>query len=86
MLFQADFIDKIEVGIEYLLGRMVAQHTDEQGHDALHDEGVALGREMDTAVGIVGLQPYAALAAVNQVLLGLIFIVERCLLVAQVYQ
>ena len=86
MLLQTDLLDEVEVGIEYLLRRMIAQHADQQGHDALDDERVTLGGEADFAVGIVGLQPYPALAAVDQVLLGLVLVVERRLFVAQVYQ
>ena len=42
-----------------------------------HDECVAVGGEDEAAVGgDVALYPYAALAAVDEVLLGLVFVVE----------
>ena len=82
--FQADAVDEVKVGGEYLVGRVAAEHADEQGDDALHDERVALRREVYRAVAPVGLQPDAALAAVYEVALGLVALVERLLLVAQV--
>ena len=84
MLLQTDLLDEIQVGIKDLLWGMVAEHTDEQGHDALHDQRVALGREMDLAVGIVCLQPHTTLATVDQILLRLVLLVKGRLLTAQV--
>ena len=84
MVLQSDGVDEVEVGVENLLRRGVAEHADEQGHDALHDEGVALGGEVEAPVAVVGMQPHAALAAVNQVLLGLVLLGQGLLVVAQV--
>ena len=53
MLGQPDFADEIEVGIEDFLCRMTVDHTEEEGHDALDDEGVALSTELEDAVGVL---------------------------------
>ena len=85
VFLEADAVDEIEVGIEDLGRRVAAEHADEQGHDAAHDEGVAFGAEGDGAVGLlVGSEPYAALATVDEVLLNLVGCREGFLFVAQV--
>ena len=84
MVAQPDALDEIQVGVEDFLWCVSVEHTDEQGDDAFHDEGVALCREHDFAIHKVGLQPHTALATVNQVALCLVPLVERWLLVAQV--
>src|SRR3712207_7529670 len=63
---------------------MAAQHTDKQGYNALYDEGVALGRELQEALTVVTLHPHPALTAVYQVLLRLVLIVQRRQFVAQI--
>ena len=63
---------------------MTAQHTNQEGDDSLYDEGIAIGCKHELAILVVALQPYAALAAVDEVLLVLVFLVERSQLVAQV--
>ena len=63
---------------------MTAQHTDEEGDDTLYDERIAIGSEYELAIYIIALQPYAALTAVDKVLLVLVFLIERSQLVAQV--
>ena len=47
MLLQTYLFDEIEVGVEYLLRGVIAEYADEQGHDALDDQGVALSAEVD---------------------------------------
>lgn len=56
----------------------------EEGDDTLYDERIAIGSENELAIYIIALQPYAALTAVDKVLLVLVFLVERSQLVAQV--
>jgi len=82
VLLQSDGLDEVKVGIQYLLRRMAAEHADEQRHDALHYQRVALCLEPHDAAFIVGLQPHPALAAVYQVALHLVLLVQRLLLVA----
>ena len=65
---------------------MTAQHTDEERDDSLYDKGIAIGSEHKLAIYIVALQPYTALTAVDEVLLVLVFLIERSQLVAQVYE
>ena len=86
MIAQSDLVDEIKVGIEDLLRRVIAQHLDEQGDDALHDQRIAVGGEHQPAIHHVALEPHAALTAVDEVLLGLIFIVEGFEVIAQVNQ
>lgn len=82
MVFQSDALDEIQVGIENLLRSMSAQYADKQSDDSLHDESIALGSEHNLTVHIVSLQPHAALASVDKVALGLVFLVEWFLLIA----
>lgn len=55
VVFQSDLLDEIEIGIEYLLRCMSAEHADEQGDDALHYQRVTFGRKPDFPVIEVGL-------------------------------
>ena len=82
MLAQSYPVDEVEVGVEDLLGCVPADDADEQRDDALHDECVAVGGEEELAASLVALQPHAALAAVDEVLLGFVFLVELVELVA----
>lgn len=86
MLAQTDLLDEIEVGIEDLLRRVAADHADEQRDDALGDERVAIGGEDEAAIGVVALQPHAALTTLDEVLLVLVLLVQRLEVVAQVDQ
>ena len=63
---------------------MSAHHLDEQADDTLHDEGITLGLEVHQSLRIVGLQPHTALASLNQVLFGLVLLIQWGLVVAQV--
>lgn len=84
MLAQTDLLDEVEVGVEDLLGRVAAEDADEQRDDALGDERVAIGGEDEAPVEVVALQPYAALATIDEVLLVLILLLQRFEVVAQV--
>ena len=84
VFFQSNLFYEVKVGIEDFLWCAVAEHADEQRHDAFHDERVALCREVNLAVDIVGLQPHTALATLNQVALCLRSLVEWLLFIAQV--
>ena len=69
---QAYLFDEVEVGIKNLLWRMVAEDADEQGDNALDNQGVALCLKVDKAGGSeVGGQPHTALATLDEVLLRL---------------
>lgn len=82
VLLQADAGDEVEVGGKNFVRRVPGEHLDEQGDDTLYNESVALGLEDDFAVLFVGLQPYAALAAFYQVLVGFVAFIESWLFVA----
>ena len=84
MVFQTNLLYEIEVGIHNLGWGMTAQYTDEEGDDALYDERIAVGCEYELAIYIIALQPYAALTAIDEFLLILVFLVESSQLVAQV--
>ena len=86
MVLKADALDEIKVGVKDFLRRMPAQHAYQQRYYALNYERVALRREVYLAVHVVRLQPHAALAAVNEVVLGLILVVELLQVIAQVNQ
>ena len=63
---------------------MIREHTYQQGHYALDDERIALGLEVQQPILHIGLQPHPALAAVYQVLLCLVLVIELRLAAAQV--
>ncbi len=84
MVFKSYPVNEIQVGVEDFLRRMSAEHTYKQSYYALDDKRVAFRRQFNPAVNIVGLQPYAALTAVDKVALGLVFLVQRFLFVAQI--
>ena len=63
---------------------MTAQHSNQKGDDSLYDEGITIGCKYELAILVVALQPYAALTAVDKVLLVLVFLIERSQLVAQI--
>ena len=65
---------------------MSAEHLYEQGYDAFHYQRVAVGGEHELAVSVVALHPHAALAAVYEVLLSLVLVVQGLEVVAQVYE
>ena len=65
---------------------MPAEHSDKQRYDAFHDEGITFCGECNYTVGIVSLQPHTALASVYEVAFGLVFVVQRRLVVAHVYE
>ena len=92
MLVQSYAVNEVKVGVEYFLRGMSAQHAYQKSHDALHNQCVALGLELNDSrllAGsflVVGLQPYTALASVYQILFGLILLVQRLLFIAHVYE
>ena len=86
MFTQTDAFYEVEVGTQYLCGSMVGEHTHQQSHNALHDECVALGLEVQQPVHHISLQPHTALASVYQVLLCLVLVIELRLVSAQVYE
>ena len=59
MLLESDFIDEVQVGCQDVLGRLVAQGSDEQCDDAFGDDGVAVGLEVELAILKGGAQPNA---------------------------
>jgi len=67
-------IDEVEVGIQYGLGRLTAQHADEQGNNALGDDGIAVGSENNLTVNQFGFNPNLTLAPVDEVLRGFLFL------------
>ena len=86
MLLQSNLFYEVEIGIENLLRRMAAEHTNQQRDDALHDQCIALSLKVNDAVGKVCHKPHTALATVNEVLLRLVLLVKRFQFIAQIYQ
>ena len=69
MILQSDTLDEVQVAVENLLRCMTAQHTNEQGDDTLRNQRIAVGGKHQLAVFVVALYLYAALTAVDEVLL-----------------
>lgn len=86
VLLEADSLNEIEVGIDDFLRRVAGEDLDQQGNDAFDDDGVALALEDDLSVHVIGLQPDAALASLDQIALCLIALIEWWQRVAQVDQ
>ena len=84
VLFEANLLDEVEVGIGNLFGGMAREDLHQKAYDTLHDEGIALGLEHEATVHLVGLQPYAALASLDEVAVGLVLLGQRLLLTAEV--
>ena len=66
VVFQSDAVDEVEVGRENVVGCLSIKYAQEQGHDAFHNECIALCLQVDVSVAQFGINPHAALAAVNQ--------------------
>ena len=84
MFAESDALNEIEVGIQNFLWSMTAENTDEQRNDTFHDKCIALGREPQLIVAVVGLQPHPTLTAVDEVAFGLVFLIQRLLFITQV--
>ena len=55
MVFQADGINKMQVGCHNFGRCVIAQHPDKQGNNAFSDERIAVGSEHQKAVLQVAL-------------------------------
>ena len=86
VLLEADSLNEIEVGIDDFLRRVAGEDLNQQGNDAFDDDGVALALEDDLPVYVIGLQPDAALASLDQIALCLIALIEWWQRVAQIDQ
>ena len=84
MLLEADGFDKIEVSINNLFGSMAGEDLNQEADDTLDDEGITLGLKYEAAVHLVGLQPNAALTALDEIAVGLVLLGQRLLLTAEV--
>ena len=82
MFCQTDLGDKVKVGIEDFLRRVIRDYADKQRHDAFHNQRVALGAELQLPFALVAHEPHAALATVDKVLLCFEFGGQRFLLLA----
>ena len=65
MLLEAYLFYEVEVGIGDVFGCVAGENLDQEADDTLDDEGVALGLEHETAFGLIGMEPYAALTALD---------------------
>ena len=86
VLLEADSLNEIEVSIDDFLRRVAGEDLDQQGNDAFDDDSVALALEDDLPVHVVGLQPDAALASLDQIAFCLIALIEWWQRVAQIDQ
>ena len=84
MLLEAYLFDEVEVGIGDVFGSAAGENPDQEADDALDDEGVALGLEHETVFGLIGVEPYAALTALDEVVVGLVLLGQGFLLTAEV--
>ena len=86
MVAQSDAFNEIEVSGVNLVGTVVVHHLQHKGDESFHDEGIAVGTEVELAILLFAENPNATLATVYQVLLGLVSIGKRRLLLAEVNQ
>ena len=84
MVAQPNSVDEVEVGIDDVLWLLSTEHPDEHRHDALDDDGVAVGTIGDHTVAVLCVEPQAALASVNEIVGGLLALVERFKRVSQI--
>ena len=65
---QTDGLHKIEVGVAYLSCGMTIDHTQEEGNNAFDNEGITLGTEGESAVGIlIANNPHTTLTSVDEI-------------------
>lgn len=86
VLLETDSLNEIEVGIDDFLRRVAGEDLDQQGDNAFDDDSVALALEDDLPVYVIGLQPDATLASLDQIALCLIALIEWWQRVAQIDQ
>ena len=55
VITKADGLDKVEVGIKYILGRGAVEHAHEHRDDALDDDIIAVSLQAHLSVDAVGL-------------------------------
>ena len=77
MLLEADDIDEAEVGVEYVFGCLSVEDADKECDDAFGYYGIAVGGEVEKAVvTVAAAEPYPALAALDEVVVGFVFFVD----------
>ena len=76
VFLEAYDIDKAEVGIDDVLWGLPVEGADEEGDDALGNDGIAVGGEEELAILMAAAEPDAALAAFDEVALGLVAFVD----------
>ena len=76
VLFESYLLDEVQIRIENLLRSVIAQYLNQQGYNAFDDNGIALSLEVDLAIHEVCLQPYTALATLDEVTLCFITFIE----------
>ena len=76
VFFEAYLVNEMEVGGEDVLWCLSVECADEEADDAFGDDGVAVGTEPKEAVAVLAAEPYAALAAFDEVAFGLVFLVD----------
>ncbi len=85
VLFQTDFVDEVEVCVQYFL-RGVARHDiDQHGDDSAGDVGVALSLVVDQSVLVLRMYPHFALAAFDEVFVCFVLLVDARVGLAFVY-
>ena len=84
MVAQTYAVDEVELAAEYVGRCLVVEHSYEQRDDALDDERIAVGRELQATVHVVALHPHAALAAFDDVFGSLVAFFKRFEVVAEV--
>ena len=83
---EAYAVDEIEVGVEDVVRRLIAQHTYQQSYDALYYHGVGVGAENYFALRVeLGRNPHTALAALYEVCRRFVGFGQRRQLAAKVY-
>ena len=84
VLLEPNLLDEIEFAVENLVGSVVAEDLDDEADETLDDDSITVAGEVDEVSLLVkvGLNPDAALAALDEVLRGLVLLSERFKVVA----
>jgi len=74
---ESELLEKAQVRVEHVFGRLVIEQFVEHCHHTLHHQRIAVCFEYHVAILAVHVKPYARLAAFYQVFFNLVFRLHR---------
>src|SRR5690606_10260562 len=77
MFLQTDLIDKIRIGIQDVLWPLVTEGPDQNGYDALGDDGITVSGEQQSVPLELGMYPYPALTTLDQIVVRLVPLLDQ---------